>query len=267
VIRKLVPSRGYAWLLLVAIALAALFVRLGFWQLHRLHERQAFKASVLRAEREPPRPLDSLGRLHLSADSLAYHRATATGFYLRHDEVVLYGRALRGRPGNQLLTPLITRTGRAIIVNRGWVPSGMDRPPVSAAAPPHGAVTVTGLLFPPEESTTGSGRVRVLTRIDITRIREGLSYPLYPVYLQVQRQVPPRAGRLPVVLPPPDLNAGPPNLSYAIQWFSFAAIALVGYFILALRRGEDASRNGEDASRNEPLVRPGPDRASRRPPS
>jgi cytochrome oxidase assembly protein ShyY1 len=259
-LRRLVPTRGFAWLLILAVGLAALFVRLGFWQLHRLHERQAFKASVLRAERAPPRPITTLDRLHPGVDALAYHRATVTGFYLRRDEVILYGRALRGRPGNQVLTPLITRGGRAIMVDRGWVPSGMDRPPVRAAAPLHGAVMVTGLLFPAEESTTGSGRVDVVTRIDLTRIGDGLSSPLYPVYLQLQRQVPAQPGRLPVLLPPPDLNAGPPNLSYAIQWFSFAAIALVGYVILARRRGAEPVSDRIE-------VRPAPDPASRRPPS
>jgi cytochrome oxidase assembly protein ShyY1 len=260
VIRKLVPSRGYAWLLLTAVVLSALFVRLGFWQLHRLHERQAFKASVVRAERAPPVPIDRVPRADGSEDALAYRRVTASGTYATADEVILFGRALKGRPGNQVLTPLRTSSGTALLVDRGWVHAGMDHPPVSQAAPPSGRVRVTGLLLPPEETTSGSGRVQVVTRIDVQRIAAGLPYRLYPVYLQLQRQVPPQAGGLPVVLPPPDLNAGPPNLSYAIQWFSFAAIALIGYVILARRRNAEPM-----ADRIE--VKPGPDRASRRPPS
>ena len=98
---------------------------------------------------------------------------------------------------------------------------------------------ITGLLFPPEQSSVGSGKVEALTRIDIERIGSGLPYPLYPVYLQLQRQSPAQPGALPIRLPPPDLNGGPPNLSYAIQWFTFAGIALIGYVVLALRRGPE----------------------------
>jgi cytochrome oxidase assembly protein ShyY1 len=241
VIRRLVPSRAFLWLLVFVVALAALFVRLGFWQLHRLHERRAFAASVHRAERHPPRPIEALIRPGAAPDVIAYHRVTATGTYETGDEVILYGRALHGRPGNHVLTPLLTANGRALIVDRGWVPAGMDRPPVPAAAAPRGRVTIAGLLLPPEETTTGSGKVEAITRVDLLRIGAGLPYPVYPVYAQLQRQSPPQTGRLPIVLPPPDVTSGPPNLSYAIQWFSFAAIALVGYVVLALRRGGDVT--------------------------
>jgi cytochrome oxidase assembly protein ShyY1 len=245
-VRRLIPSRGYVGLLVVAVALAALFVRLGFWQLHRLHERQVFKASVLRAERSAPRPLSGIAGSRRDPDPLAFRRVAASGTYATADEVVLYGRALNGRPGNQVLTPLVTASGRALLVDRGWVPPGLDHPPVRSAAPPAGRVTVTGLLFPAEDASAGSGKVEAVTRIDIQRIRAGLPYPLFPVYLQLQGQVPPQAHALPVRLPPPDLDAGPPNLSYAIQWFSFAAIALVGYLVLALRRSPEGS-SGDSA--------------------
>jgi cytochrome oxidase assembly protein ShyY1 len=236
VLRKLVPSRGYAGLLVLSILLAALFVRLGFWQLHRLHERRDFKASVLRAERAPVQPLERLVGLRSDPDRVAYRRVVVSGRYRTADEVIVFGRAFHGEPGNHVLTPLLTQNGQAVLVDRGWVPVEMDHPPVPKAAPPPGRVRVTGLLLPPEDSSPGSGRVRVVTKIDPEAIADGLPYPLYPVYLQLQSQHPLQAGSLPVRLPPPDLNGGPPNLSYAIQWFSFAAIALVGYVILALRR-------------------------------
>jgi surfeit locus 1 family protein len=40
-------------------------------------------------------------------------------------------------------------------------------------------------------------------------------------------QSPPGGGLLPRRLPPPSLDEGP-HLNYAIQWFAFATIALVG---------------------------------------
>ena len=236
VLRKLVPSGRYAVLLVVALALAAVFVRLGFWQLHRLHERRDFKAAVLRAERAPVRALQDVVSMHSDPDRVAYHRVDARGRYDANDEVILYGRSLQGRPGNHVLTPLITSNGPAILVDRGWVPIEMDHPPVPRATPPSGPVRVTGLLLPPEASSSGSGRIRLVTKVDLTRIAAGLPFPVYPVYVQLQSQDPAQPGSLPEKLPPPDLSGGPPNLSYAIQWFCFSAIALIGYGILALRK-------------------------------
>jgi cytochrome oxidase assembly protein ShyY1 len=258
VLRRLVPSRSYLWLLLVAVALAALFVRLGFWQLHRLHERQALRASASRAEHRPPAPLARVAASVSDPDELAYRRVSVSGRYDRGRDVVLYGRALRGRPGNHVLTPLITASGRAIVVDRGWVPAGLDRPPVRPASPPGGTVAVTGLLLPPEEATTGAGRVEALTRIDLERMAAGLPYPIYRMYLQLQEQEPAQPGALPVRLPPPDLSGGPPNLSYAIQWFTFAAIALVGYVVLTRRRGspDPDGERGEAPRSAEPASRP-----------
>jgi cytochrome oxidase assembly protein ShyY1 len=254
VLRKLAPSRGYVGLLVLSILLAALFVRLGFWQLHRLHERRDFKASVLRAERAPVQPLEGLVSVRSDPDRVAYHRVVVSGRYQSADEVIVFGRALHGEPGNHVLTPLLTPNGRAVLVDRGWVPVEMDHPPVPKAAPPPGQVRVTGLLLPPEESSPGSGRVRVVTKVDPEAIASGFSYPVYPVYLQLQSQQPPQAGPLPVRPPPPDLNGGPPNLSYAIQWFSFAAIALVGYVILAMRR--DRATASPDETVKEVASRP-----------
>ena len=254
-LRRLVPSRGYGALLILAVLLAALFVRLGFWQLHRLHERQDFKESVLRAEGAPVRPLGRVVSMHSDPDRVAYHRVAVRGRYLPGDEIVLYGRALHEEPGNHVLTPLMTSSGAAILVDRGWVPVGMDHPPMPRAAPPSGEVRVTGLLLPPEESSSGSGRVRVVTRVDPAGIAGGLSYPLYPVYLQLQSQSPSQSGPLPVRLPPPDVFGGPPNLSYAIQWFSFAAIALIGYVILARRSERADSDEASPPSAAEPAPR------------
>jgi surfeit locus 1 family protein len=40
-----------------------------------------------------------------------------------------------------------------------------------------------------------------------------------------------------VHIPPPEQDNGP-HLGYAIQWFSFALIFLVGWVTLMLRKGE-----------------------------
>ena len=75
-------------------------------------------------------------------------------------------------------------------------------------------------------------------RLDRESLRSRLPYPLYPLYI---RQVPDSTlASFPRRLEPPALDDGP-HLSYAIQWFSFALIALIFAGVIARRR-EPSSR-------------------------
>ena len=70
--------------------------------------------------------------------------------------------------------------------------------------------------------------------LDVRGIASTLPYDIFPLPLQLQDQAPPQPGSLPALAPLPELSEGP-HLSYAIQWFTFAAVAIVGGVIL-LRR-------------------------------
>lgn len=225
------------WLLahLVVLALAGAFALAGVWQLNRLDERRARNELVQRRSRMPEAPLTEVLR---RPDDVEYRVVLAKGGYDTAQEVVLLGRDDRGRPGNHVLTPLVTEDGNAILVDRGWVPPDLDRPPVKEAAPPE-SVAVAGVLLPSEASPLSTGRERVqrIYQIDVKRLARQIPYPTYSVYLHLVHQVTP-AGRS-AGLPEParlalDLGEGP-HLIYAIQWFAFIAIALAGYGAL-LRR-------------------------------
>ena len=147
-----------------------------------------------------------------------------------------------------MLTPLVTGAGPALLVNRGWVPGGPDaatapEPP----APPAGEVAVTGRLRPSEPpSTTGEPPPGQVTRIDVPAIARSLRLQAYGGYVDLVRERP-APGRAPERLPPPEPSEGP-HLAYAFQWFLFAALAPVGYVLLARREAQDraAGRGGVD---------------------
>jgi hypothetical protein len=68
-------------------------------------------------------------------------------------------------------------------------------------------------------------------------------------YLWLQNQGPPQASGLPKIVPLPELSEGP-HLSYAIQWFSFACVALIGWGVLIrkeARAQKPAASGTEDA--------------------
>jgi surfeit locus 1 family protein len=232
---------------LVAVIVAGCVVA-GFWQLDRLHQRRTANARIEAQLARPPVPLDTLLASSPSdADALAYRRVTATGTFDVAHETVLIGRTLDDQTGNNVLTPLVMRGGDGLLVNRGWVPYAMDRPGAPAAAPPTGAVEVGGVLMPPEKQSAvarGAGPRPQLAAIDLGPIQAAVPYRLLPVYLWLQSQAPPQPWRLPRIVPLPPLDEGP-HLGYAIQWFTFAAIGIVGYPLLIrreLRRRPSAER-------------------------
>ena len=101
---------------------------------------------------------------------------------------------------------------------------------------------VTGILFPSEKggpapAPAGTGIVQT-PRIDLFRLGPGFGFPLYPAYVQLTAQSPRQSGDYPIALPLPQLDNGP-HLSYAIKWFSFTAIGLIGWPLLLRRSRRD----------------------------
>ena len=233
------------------LAMCAICVRLGVWQLDRLEQRRARNASLAARIAEPPLVLDAATVRAITADPARYvdRRARAVGSYDAAGEVVLRGRASGGKPGVHLDTPLVLAGGAAVLVNRGWVPS----PDAASVDPrPHaepGTRTVEGILqaIPETEdggrpSETGARGARTVTyqRLDRAALGARSPRPLLPLYLQqLPGADPARGGQTPERVPLPPMDEGP-HLGYAIQWFSFAAIGLVGLGIL-LRRSRPRS--------------------------
>ena len=214
--------------LVVALAVAALCARLGLWQLDRLSQRRARNAAVLTARHRPTVPVTSA----LTADSALSRRLYARGVYDYDHERLWRGRSYQGIPGVALVTPLRLPDGAAVLVDRGWVPSA-DAYHVDERAYREADTTeVLGLGMP---APRGRGDV------DPAKLRDSLPYPLLPFVIQIlppptapDRPLPPGLVRWPM----PELSNGP-HLSYAIQWFSFAVIILVGSVAWLRRQGRE----------------------------
>ena len=232
--------------------MAATCIRLGFWQLDRLHGREDANAAIAAAEALPPRPLAALLSETADPASLRFRSIAASGTYDPAHEVLLYGRSsVEGETGNQVLTPLRLADGTAIVVDRGWVPIDQDVPVTGEAAAPGGSVTVTGVLFPPDAITGGAAPAsQRITEVDLGQIGAAVPYPILPIYVLLQRQDPPQPGTLPEPPPLPPLTNGP-HLSYAVQWFSFAAIALIGSVVLLRRDRREDAASAASMSREE----------------
>lgn len=217
----------------VALVVAATCVGLGFWQLRRLDERRTLNARILDRRSATPITIEGASR---GAAAEPYLPAAARGTYDVAHEMLLYGRSLDGEPGHHVVTPLVLADGGAILIVRGWVPFAMQTAPVPGAAPPVDDVEVSGSLAPDEgDGSTAPGANGIVRVLDVGGIASALPYEVFPLPLQLAEQAPPQLGSLPTPVPAPELSEGP-HLSYAIQWFAFAAVAVAGGAILLRRR-------------------------------
>lgn len=225
-------SRRPAVVVAVAVVVAATCVGLGLWQLRRLEDRRALNETILDRRFETPITIERASSI---AAAVAYRTAIAQGTYDVAHEVLVYGRTLDGEAGHHVVTPLLLPDGGAILIVRGWVPFATQSAPVRAAAPPETEVEVRGSLVPDEgDGSDVPDAGRVVRVLDVEGIASSLPYDVFPLPLQLADQSPPRPGSLPIPVPLPALSEGP-HLSYAIQWFCFALIALIGGVILVRR--------------------------------
>ena len=218
----------------------ALFVTLGGWQLQRAATQEAHTAILLERAHQGALSVEQLAQLD-KMDDFPLH---ATGHFDNPHSLLLDNRVLDGRAGYELLTPFITDTGTALLVNRGWLPRGADRDILPAITPIDGDVTVSGIthlpkhnlfLPAPDKSAPSHWPVR-LVELDTDSIGQWLGQPLLPVVLRLDPDIHfdapplPRHWQAPVRLTPARHRA------YAVQWFLFAGIALGIYLTLTWRR-------------------------------
>lgn len=245
------------WILshLFVLALVVGMASACLWQIDRLHQKQDRNDRVRSRTALATEPVETVVRAPETTDSLdqlEYRTVTATGTYRADQEVLVRSRSLDSAPGSWVLTPLLLRDGREVVVNRGWIPNSgqLEAVPETSVAP-SGVVTVTGLVrltetrgrFGPQDPA--GGVLTNLARADIGRMDTQVPEDLLPVYVQLLEQSPAVTSADPAPLGMPALDEGP-HLSYAVQWAIFTTIALVGYPLILRRRAREIERGDDE---------------------
>lgn len=245
------------------LALLAVLVcgRLGIWQLDRHAQRKAHNERVAEQLALPELPLMAA---ETDTAGLIFRRVLLEGEYDHARSIIWPGRAYQGVPGVHLLTPLRLPDGGAILVDRGWVHSPDAATVDLAELEERGPVSLTGLVraFPDDGSRPESaadaareGRAieitdrvddpaatgfrRVWYRFDLDALRGQYPYPTADFYVQALADE--NAPASPVRADLPALDSGP-HLGYALQWFCFALVALVGWIVIVFRKGSPERR-------------------------
>ena len=220
--------------LAIPVVSASVFVRLGFWQLDRLKGRRAFNETVVTRLREEP---VAVGALPTDTAFGHYRRAAAAGTLEFDREVLLAGRSHDGSPGVNILTPLHAGMGDTVVlVNRGWAYSP-DAATLDAShwrESPSATIDGYAETFVGVDARPQGGNGHRVRSLDRAALERAIGLPLAP-YILVQTSDTGRHGdSVPVRLKLPALDEGP-HRSYALQWFAFAIIAVVGGVALTIR--------------------------------
>lgn len=220
--------------LLIPLALAVLFARLGVWQLSRLAQRRAFNATLVARLASP-----SADMAAISPDTAVghYRRASAQGTYLFDHEIAWAARMREGSPGVNILTPLrLAGRDTVLMVNRGWAYSEDASTIDFGRWRERDTASVTGYLetYPGTDPVPLKAGAKVVHRLDRGRIQALVGLPVAPYLLMQTSDSASHGDSVPVRLATPSLDEGP-HKSYAIQWFAFATIAVVGGVVLFVR--------------------------------
>lgn len=225
---------------LAAAVFVALTTVLGNWQTRRAEEKLELGRKLDEAARGPVLQVPSV---RVEAGGFEGRRVAARGTFIAGDTFFLDNKVMHGAVGYHVVTPLKVEGGTVhVLVNRGWIAAGdRSRLPEVAAPEGGGTSTIEGFAVVPgsrflelaPESASGPLRQNLV----LSREEKRLGLSLQPFVIEQTSDT--RDG-LSRAWGRPDAGVER-HRSYALQWYSFAALAAVLYVALGFRRTRSAA--------------------------
>ncbi|MDP3897460.1 MAG: SURF1 family protein [Mesorhizobium sp.] len=247
-------ARRFPWITTVLAAVAiALLLALGTWQVQRLAWKEALIETIDSRIASAPKPLAAIEAMHAEGGDVDYQPAQATGRFLHGSERHFFA-TFQGQSGWYVYTPLELADGRALFVNRGFVPYDRKDAATRAEGQVAGDVVVTGLarnalaakpssLLPDNEPANNIYYWKDLGGMASSAGLDAAS--VLPFFLDAGPAPNPGgypAGGVTMIEMP---NS---HLQYAVTWYGLA-LALTGVFAVWLARWRRARMAGDPASR------------------
>jgi cytochrome oxidase assembly protein ShyY1 len=229
------------WAVLLTVAGALLFVRLGFWQLHRAAEKEAL---LRRYATSAEAPLQDFDRVAATPPATAYPRVRVYGHYLADRIYLLDNPKHDALGGVEVYAPVeLAGHGQLLLADLGFLPgNGTDTSP-QVPPLPTGEVSLQGLYVPPpgvalemggDALAQQHGYPKKTIYLDLGQVSHDLGRPLFPRLLALD----PDPAAIYVRKHTLDFSAMPPSRhrAYAFQWFTFAIAAVVIFLVLHRKR-------------------------------
>jgi cytochrome oxidase assembly protein ShyY1 len=238
-----------------SLAMVALFVGLGVWQVQRRVEKHALIAALTERLAAAPQALPPSAQWSaLTPATDEFRRVRFTASYEARPDAMVYssGSAVRediSGPGTWAFVPARLPGGETVVINAGFVQNTMqDRAQQDRAVKPliTGApVTLTGYIRFPESAGPLTPPENLAKRLWFTRDHlamaralgwDGDGTTVAPFYIDLEQPVPasgvPKPGPL-------DVHLKDDHLQYAITWFALAGAVTIafGVWLRAQRRG------------------------------
>ena len=196
-------------------------------------EKEALQDSIERASASASVALPATAE---DWNAWRFRRVTASGEYDAAHQILIDNKVHAGQVGFDVVTPLRMTDGRTVLVDRGFVRMGPSRATLPQAPPPAGIVTVDGRVDVPPANYFELGDRRapsgpVWEHLDPARYAKATGIDVLPIVIDATH-----AGSgegLVRDFPLPDTGIDR-HLSYMVQWYTFAAMAvgLWGWFTL-----------------------------------
>jgi cytochrome oxidase assembly protein ShyY1 len=222
-------SRRWVLFFVFVVALSFACIQLGKWQFHRLSERRANNEIIRTNLAATSAPVDTVLTDGSPDHDTQWRAVYATGTYDPHHTLLVKYIAHNGNPGVDVVVPLRLASGKAVLIDRGWVAgpdNGQQMP--TPPAPPSGKVRVSGWV---QLDSTDQGASKpydgTVRAIGTQQLKSTFPYPILGGYVSAQHESP--AGtHVPIRNGGPDLSDGP-HFFYGLQWFFFAMLAITGF--------------------------------------
>lgn len=224
-------------MIFLALASIALFVRLGFWQIHRADEKKSMLAAQASLGRQMPKVWHAEQPLPLQ-----YQRIQITGHYLP-DVFFLDNQHHEHAFGYDVLSPMQLDNGHIIMIDRGWVKGENTRRIYPAVKTPIDSMVVQGSAYFPSNNQWVLGadlekiasNVTVIERVDVNLLSQILQKKVYPFIIRLDKEDAYGFVReWAIVSMPPERH-----VAYAIQWFAIALVILILFISLNLKKEDD----------------------------
>jgi surfeit locus 1 family protein len=229
------------------LALMALFVTLGTWQVQRLAEKEALIAVVEERFDLPPVALpDDENWASLDPEAFDYRPLALTGAYDHAQTVLVFTNLVDpvgryGGVGYWVMAPFMLTDGGVVWVNRGFVPEAAAQTYADGGGGPEGTFTIEGVARRPEQANSFTPASDLDERREWVRNPERLAAfldaagaPVAPITLDLRAgsgDELPQGGETQIYFP----NR---HLEYAGTWYLFAAITpiMLGFWLWRQRR-------------------------------
>jgi surfeit locus 1 family protein len=224
-----------AWtMILLAALFIGLFIRLGFWQVHRSDEKK--KMLLVYKTQAQMKPMAWSSKHNAP---LQYQKISLEGQYLEQ-VFLLDNQHHQHQFGYDVLSALLLSDGSVVVVDRGWIPGDSMRRNFPIIQTPKGELSVQGTVYYPStnqwvlgpDSEEKEHNILILERLDTHLLSQTLQKKVYPFIIRLDKQDAHGFVReWAIVSMPPERH-----IAYAVQWFAMALVIFIMFIVLNLKK-------------------------------